>query len=62
MKFNVKIYANNLNSDILYESMENFLDTLNYDLNAPRINAMIAPEVISIQDVSFDFWRRHDFH
>ena len=55
MKFNIKIYANNLNSDILYESTENFLDTLNYDLNAPRINAMIAPEVISIQDVSFNF-------
>lgn len=55
MKFSVKIYADTINSDILFDTMEKFIDTLNYKINKPKLTAMIKPGVIQIQEPSVDF-------
>lgn len=55
MKFSVRIYADTINSDILFGTMEIFIDSINYKINKPKLTAMIKPGVIQIQEPIVDF-------
>ena len=55
MKFSVRIYANTINSDILFDTMERFIDIINYKINKPKLTAMIKPGVMQIQEPIVDF-------
>lgn len=55
MKFSVRIYADTINSDILFDTMEIFIDSINYKINKPKLTAMIKPGVIQIQEPIVDF-------
>lgn len=55
MKFSVRIYADTINSDILFDTMERFIGIINYKINKPKLTAMIKPGVIQIQEPSVDF-------
>lgn len=55
MKFSVRIYADTINSDILFDTMERFIDIINYKINKPKLTAMIKPGVIQIQEPSVNF-------
>ena len=34
MKFSVRIYANTINSDIIFDTMERFIDIINYKIKS----------------------------